>query len=354
MEPLTEPNVRRGDRPKGHLPPAVPGDSPAPDGAPAEAMAPRRIAIVGAGRMGLGIAESLAMAGLEVTVTDVTPDATQAARARLSERIDAHAQAGLITEDLAQRATTVRAADSIASAVDGADLVIEAVTEDTGVKEGVLQACEAGAPSGAVIASNTSSLDIDVLAGFVKRADRFLGMHWFNPPEWTPWVEVVLGAQTDPAVADTVVTLLRRAGKRPSVVANGVGFIANRLQMALFCEAARCVEEGLATPQAIDEVVRSSFGFRLPFFGPFQIADMAGLDVYEAVVEQHEQCFGERFRVPDSLRSLTREGRLGTSSGAGYYGYDPGASDRVLVERDRRYAALSELLQRNPPMEFGD
>ena len=99
-------------------------------------------------------------------------------------------------------------------------------------------------------------------------------------------------------------------GKQPSVVAGGVGFIANRLQMAMFCEAARCVEEGLASPRDIDEVVRSCFGFRLPFFGPFQIADMAGLDVYEAVVEQHEQGLGERFRVPDSLRRLVARGTL--------------------------------------------
>ena len=141
-------------------------------------------------------------------------------------------------------------------------------------------------------------------------------------------------------------------GKQPCVVAGGVGFIANRLQMAMFCEAARCVEEGLASPRDIDEVVRSCFGFRLPFFGPFQIADMAGLDVYEAVVEQHEQGLGERFRVPDTLRRLVREGRCGTAAGGGFYDYEPGASERLLVERDTLYASLSGLLEGRPPPSF--
>jgi 3-hydroxybutyryl-CoA dehydrogenase len=313
---------------------------------------PRRIAIVGAGRMGVGIAETLVLAGLEVVVTDVTPQLGQAALERLAARMHSHADAGLIDRDAAALAATVRAADGIPSAVESADLVIEAVTEDIEVKERVLRACEAAAPAGAIMASNTSSLSIDALARFVERPARFIGMHWFNPPEWTPGVEVVLGEHTDPAVAERVVGLLRAVGKRPSVVSGGVGFIANRLQMALFCEAARCVEEGLATPRAIDEVVRSSFGFRLPFFGPFQIADMAGLDIYEAVAEQHEQGLGERFRVPEALRALIRQGRCGTSAGAGFYDYEADAADRVLVERDRRYAALSELLARLPPVEF--
>jgi 3-hydroxybutyryl-CoA dehydrogenase len=177
-------------------------------------------------------------------------------------------------------------------------------------------------------------------------------MHWFNPPEWTPGVEVIPARTTDPAVVAAVVALLRSIGKRPSVVSSSVGFIANRLQMALFCEAARCVEEGLATPRDIDEVVRSCFGFRLPYFGPFQIADMAGLDVYEAVIEQHHQGFGDRFEVPESLRRLVSEGHYGTANGGGFYEYAPNSSDGILVERDRRYAALRELLKTEPPVEF--
>src|SRR3954452_13385814 len=177
-------------------------------------------------------------------------------------------------------------------------------------------------------------------------------MHWFNPPEWTPGVEVVLGPHTDRANVDRVVELLRMIGKQPSVVAGSVGFIANRLQMALFCEAARCVEDGLATPADIDEVVRSCFGFRLPFFGPFQIVDMAGLDVYAAVLEEHRRGLGERFAVPRMLRERLEAGHHGTASGRGFYDYSDGAAEALLAERDRRYAALSELLVELPPPTF--
>ncbi|MGO9960866.1 MAG: 3-hydroxyacyl-CoA dehydrogenase family protein [Solirubrobacteraceae bacterium] len=312
----------------------------------------RRATIVGAGRMGLGIAESFITESLDVTIVDVTPERCAAARDQLRERMRAHAAAGLIDNALAAAANDVATAPDIESAMEGADLVVEAVTEDLDVKRDVLTACDAAAPVDAIIASNTSSLDINALAGFVARSQRFLGMHWFNPPEWTPGVEVIPAENTDPAVVAQVVALLRSIGKRPSVVSGGVGFIANRLQMALFCEAARCVEEGLATPRDIDEVVRSCFGFRLPYFGPFQIADMAGLDVYKAVIEQHQQGLGDRFEVPDMLSRLVGEGRLGTASGSGFYDYAAGGADGILVERDRRYAALSELLRTTPPLDF--
>lgn len=320
---------------------------------PVSADSARLVAVVGAGRMGLGIAETFVLGGLQVIFGEATPRLAAASPGRLAERMRAHADAGLIDTHAVERVETVRFADDIAGAVRMADLVIECVTEDYEVKKGVLGACDAAARPDAVLASNTSSLDLEVLGGFVGRPARFLGMHWFNPPEWTPGVEVVPVSVTDAETVDRVVDLLREVGKRPAVVSAGVGFIANRLQMAMFCEAARCVEEGLASPRQIDEVVRSCFGFRLPFFGPFQIADMAGLDIYEAVLEQHERGFGERFQVPAAVRRLVREGRRGATAGHGFYDYGPGASDRLLIERDRRYAALGELVDREPPPCFG-
>lgn len=312
----------------------------------------RRATIVGAGRMGVGIAENFLLGGLTVRFTDADPEMTRAAQQRLVERMRGHAAAGLIDEEGAARAATAIAEESISAAVEGADLVIEAVTEDIEVKREVLGACDTSAPADAIIASNTSSLPINELSQFVNRPARFLGMHWFNPPEWTPGVEVIPAESTEPSVVERVFELLTAIGKRPSIVAPTTGFVANRLQMALFCEAARCVDEGLASPAEIDEVVRSCFGFRLPYFGPFQIADMAGLDVYQAVLRQHEQAFGERFKVPVKVEELVSEGRRGTASGGGFYDYGEAASDGLLVERDRRYAALSQLLAHHPPLDF--
>ena len=313
---------------------------------------PRSTAIIGAGTMGLGVAESFAVAGTPVRLTDVTPESTRKAYKRLMQRTRGHAEAGLLgAEAVDWAAAVVETADGISAAVRGADLVFEAVPEDLDLKHEILAACADAASPEAVIVSNTSSLPMDELAISVERPERFLGMHWFNPPEWTPGVEVIPAPATDPEVVELVVRFLQSIGKRPAVVGSGPGFVANRIQMALFREALACVEDGLASPQEVDEVVRSCFGFRLSFFGPFQIADMAGLDVYDSIFETLERGLGEGFRPPAAVRELVEQGRKGTKSGAGFYTYSAEERSRLLLERDRRYAALNELLERLPPLE---
>jgi 3-hydroxybutyryl-CoA dehydrogenase len=312
---------------------------------------PRTVAVIGAGTMGLGVAECLAAAGISVRITDATPEMTREAKERLVERARGHAEAGLLSAEAAGRAAAVETAGDAQAASDGAEFVFEAAPEDLALKHELLAACSSAAPPEAVIVSNTSSLPMDELAVAVERPERFLGMHWFNPPEWTPGVEVIPAAGTDTEVVGKVVRFLREIGKRPAVVGSGPGFVANRIQMALFLEALWCVEEGLASAQEVDEVVRSCFGFRLPFFGPFQIADMAGLDVYASVLRTLKDGLGERFETPGVLRDLVEEGRTGTKSGAGFLEYSDEERERLLLERDRRYAALNELLERLPPLE---
>jgi 3-hydroxybutyryl-CoA dehydrogenase len=302
--------------------------------------------------MGLGVAECFAAAGIGVVLTDATPDLTRRAKDRLVRRARGHAEAGLLSEEAAERVENVETADGVAAAVVEADLVFEAVPEDIGLKEEILGSCS-GAGRDAVIVSNTSSLPINDLSGFVDRPGRFCGMHWFNPPEWTPGVEVIPAAATEEEVVGRLVEFLRSIGKRPAVVGDGPGFVANRIQNALFLEAVRCVGDGLASPHEVDEVVRSCFGFRLPFFGPFQIADMAGLDVYESVLDVLRDSLGEHFEAPDSLRELVERGRTGTKSGAGFLSYSDEERERLLLERDRRYAALNELLKELPPVDVG-
>ncbi len=305
---------------------------------------PRVVAIIGGGTMGLGVAECLAAAGLSVRLVDATPEMSRQAYERLMERVRAHVAAGLLQPGVVERAAAVQAVGDITAAVENVDLVFEAVPEQLDLKRDILAAISAAAPPEAVIATNTSSLPVDELAASVVHPGRFLGMHWFNPPEWTPGIEIIRGAATDPDVVTRVLAFLRAIGKHPIVVGSGPGFVANRLQFALFREALACVEDGLASPEEVDEVVRSCFGFRLPFFGPFQIADMAGLDVYANVFETLEQGLGDRFRVPPALRALVEQGRLGVKSGAGFSSYTPEAREHLLLTRDRYYAALAALL----------
>ncbi len=295
--------------------------------------------------MGLGVAQCFALAGLDVTLVDETPEMTQAALKRLVERVQNHVAAGLLPDTAVEAARSVRAASDIAEAVASADLVFEAAPERVEIKRDVLAACDAHAPVDAIIASNTSSLPIDGLAEFVGRKERFLGLHWFNPPEWTPAVEVIPSAQTDAAVVERAREFLLAIGKKPAMVASGPGFVANRIQFALFREALACVEAGLATPQEVDEVVRSSFGFRLPFYGPFQIADMAGLDVYVNIMDVLAEGLGADWEAPAALRDIVAEGRFGAKTLAGFYDYSEDERANLLIERDERYAALSRLLE---------
>jgi 3-hydroxybutyryl-CoA dehydrogenase len=302
------------------------------------------VAVIGGGTMGGGIAGHLARAGLRVALVDVSPELAEQARERLLERTRGHVDAGLLPAEATEATARVTTPPDPAAAVADADLVIEAVPEDQALKEDVLSRCSAAAPATAIIASNTSSLPIAGLAGAVCQPARFLGVHWFNPPEWTPGIEVIAAAETSRETVDRVLEFLRAIGKRPAEVADRAGFVSNRLQMALLREALACVEEGLATRENVDEVVRSTFGFRLPFFGPFLIADMAGLDTYASVYETLEHGVGPEFAVPGAVRELVDAGKLGTKSGAGFGEYTDEERDALLLQRDRRYAALAKLL----------
>lgn len=305
---------------------------------------PRTAAVIGGGTMGQGIAIALRLAGMPVAVVDADPAASDRARAETVRRVEAQVEAGLRPDAARDEIAALRAAGTVADAVTAADLICEAIPEDRALKLAVLAEVERCAPPDAVIATNTSSYPIDELARALTRPHRFLGLHWFNPAEWVPGVEVVIGSATDPAVVTRCSEALSDAGKRPAVVASSPGFIANRLQMALFAEAVACVEEGLATPEAVDEVVRSTFGFRLPHYGPFQIADMAGLDVYAAVFETLRAGLGERFQPPRPLRDHVAHGRLGVKAGAGFSDYPDATTARLLGQRDERYAATAQLL----------
>jgi 3-hydroxybutyryl-CoA dehydrogenase len=295
--------------------------------------------------MGGGIAGHFARAGLQVALVDASPELGVQAREQLLERTRGHDDAGLLPREAVARTELLTTPPDLEAAVADADLIVEAVPEDAELKAEVLGRVSAAAPATAVIASNTSSLPIGGLAEAVGEPGRFLGVHWFNPPEWTPGIEVIAGPATEPATVERVVAFLRSVGKRPAEVADRAGFVSNRLQMALLREALAIVEEGQTTREHLDEVVRSTFGFRLPFFGPFEIADMAGLDTYLSVFETLERDVGPAFAPPAALREHVEAGRLGAKSGEGFAAYSDDERATLLLDRDRRYAALSRLLE---------
>lgn len=307
---------------------------------------PIRVAVVGAGYMGQGIAQVLATAGHPCMLADVTAERARAALEQLLATATRHEADELIHAGTAgMLSERIAAASSAATAVSDADLVIEAVFEDRDIKVQVLHDVVAATSPETIVATNTSSLSIGSLAATVGHPERFLGIHFFNPPQFVPGVEVIPGPRTHARVTEQVASLLRSAGKLPAVVGDTPGFVANRLQYALFQEAAAVVEEGVATAEAVDDVVRSTFGFRLPFYGPFAIADMAGLDIYRGAYRVLEAAYDDRFVAPRALLDLIEAGALGAKSGRGFVVSSSEQATAMGQQRDRSYAALSRLLR---------
>lgn len=313
---------------------------------------PTRVAVLGCGTMGRGIAFAFARAAIPCTVVDVDEAATRDGLARVLEDVRGATENGLISHP--EAAVIERHLDSswpIETAVAGRDLVVEAITEQFEAKRRAYERVERAVDERVVIVTNTSAIPITELAGFLEAPGRFLGTHWFNPAPWVPGLEVIPGPATDAEVVRRVVAAHRRLGKHPVVVPDRAGFVANRLQVALLAEAARLVQEEGIAAEDVDAIVRDSFGVRLAVYGPFAVADLGGLDVFAAIFATLEGELGERFRVPPALAELVQGGHLGAKSGRGFLPWPP---ERIAAESDRRDRALTALLAARGDATDGD
>jgi 3-hydroxybutyryl-CoA dehydrogenase len=307
------------------------------------------VAVVGAGYMGGGIAQVLAIAGFQVVITDADAETTRGHLERLRREARTFEEQGLFdpgSADLVE--ANIRAAASLPEAVAGADFIEEAVSENPAVKGPVLAAIEAAARPDAVIGSNTSTLPISGLAVNLQHAERFLGVHFSNPAPFIPGVELIAHTGTNEAAVVASEELVARTGKLSARVTDKAGFVLNRLQYVLLKEAATLVEEGVATAEDVDIVVRTTFGYRLPFFGPFAIADMAGLDIYAAGFNTLTEHYGERFAAPAVLTELVDSGHLGVKKDGGFV-IPAGDSAPLVAYRNRAYARLGQLLRELGP-----
>ncbi len=307
-------------------------------------MAINTIALVGAGYMGGGIAQVFAIAGHPVILADADAELTKRNLARLIAEAKDWEERGLFLPGQAALVEKhLSAAPSIEEAVADADYIQEAVPEKPEIKDAVLRRIEAAARPDAIIASNTSTLPIGGLAKSLNKADRFLGVHFSNPSPFIPGVEVILHAGTDESLVPEVEELVRSTGKLTARLSDSPGFVLNRLQYALLKEAISIVDDGVASAEDVDIITRTTFGFRLPFFGPFAIADMAGLDIYLDCFKTFEDNFGERFATPEGLKKLVAEGHLGTKSGGGFV-IPAGDTTDLVAYRNTAYARLHQLL----------
>ncbi|MFF1882848.1 3-hydroxyacyl-CoA dehydrogenase family protein [Pseudarthrobacter sp. NPDC058196] len=309
-------------------------------------MSTRNIAVVGSGYMGGGIAQVLALAGARVALADVSADIAQSNYERLLKESDEFVAAGLFpagaTEKLKEN---LWAAKDIEEAVAGAEYIEEAVPEVLEIKHATLGRISAAARPDAIIGSNTSTISIAKLAEVVDNPERFLGVHFSNPAPFIPGVEVIPHEGTSEATVQAAREIVAETGKETATVKDVTGFVLNRLQYALFHEAAQVVEEGIATAEDVDTLVRTTFGFRLPFFGPFAIADMAGLDVYAFCYKSLQTGFPERFATPQILQDKVDAGQLGTKTGSGFLDVPADRTAALVAYRNKAYVAMQKLME---------
>lgn len=302
----------------------------------------QKIAVIGAGLMGHGIALVLAKAGQYVAITDPH----EAARYTVAERIRQSMLAmGEDEKTIAKTLKMIEVFNTTAGAVRDASLVFEAAPEKLDLKKVIFAEIEEHASVDCILASNTSVIPITEIMADLKHKERAIGTHWWNPPHLVPLVEVIKTKWSDPKIAQTVHDLLQDAGKSPVIVEKDIpGFIGNRLQHALWREAVSLVENGVCDAEAVDTVVKQSFGRRLAVLGPLENADLVGtdltLDIHHNVLHDLES----RQAPSPYLEHLVEEGRLGMKSGTGFREWTEHESNELRARVARHLIRIDDIL----------
>ena len=283
--------------------------------------------------MGHGIAQTLALAGFPVNLTDVRSEVMESALENVKDNLTMLAEHGVVTRAQCRRALrNLRLVDGASEAVGDADFIIETISEDLELKKRLYRTIEGACGRGAILATNTSTIEISDLARALDSRGRFVGMHWWNPPYLMPLIEVVVGPETSPKTVESTVALTRQLGKVPLVCKNGV--LGPRLQGALMIEALRMLEEGAASAEDIDAVTRLTLGLRLPIMGPLQTIDRGGALTVLRAFEYLPERPGDRYAVPKLLRDNVERGWLGVHAGRGFYTYTEEQRRELLKRRD--------------------
>lgn len=277
----------------------------------------KRITVLGAGLMGTGIAQVISSAGFAVTLRDISEKILDQSNDKIGKQLNRLVEKGKVTSEEAARAMSrITFTEDLKTAVENGDLIIEAVPENLELKRTLFSDIDSLAKPAAIFASNTSELSIASLADATSRKDKIIGTHWFFPPQVMKLIEVVITPETSEETLETALTFCEKIGKETVVCKDAQGFITSRAISALIAECLRIHEDGIASLEDIDKAMR--LGFNHPI-GPFQLADMSGLDVVYHSLEGLSQVFGDRFRPTETMARLVKEGHLGQKTGKGFY-----------------------------------
>lgn len=282
-----------------------------------------KAAVIGAGIMGHGIAELLALAGYEVTLVDISDEVLKKALDNIQWSLGKFVERKRIQEEDAKNAMSrIETSLDVEDAASDADLVVEAVPENLDLKKSIFKRIDKAAPSHTILASNTSSLSITEMGKVTSRPDKVVGLHFFNPPALMVLVEVIKGDGTSEETVDATVDIVNRLGKTPVVVRKDVrGFIVNRVLGVVLNEAFWAVHRGEATMEEVDAAVKYKAGFPL---GAFELSDMIGLDVLDEVSTVLEEAYGDAAKACPIVKNLVQEGNLGQKTGKGFYDWKVG------------------------------
>ena len=307
----------------------------------------RAVAVIGAGVMGSGIAQTFAQAGYAVRLHARREGTLQAALSRIAENQAILVQAGLLDDAAAgESLTRIRPTTDLREAVRGCPFISESVPENLTAKREVFAALDRWAEQEAILTTDTSGLSISAIAAATTRPETVAGFHWMNPPHLMPPVEVIRGERTSDATMDLVCGLARRIGRIPIRVEKDVpGFLWNRLQLALVREALHVVEQGIAEPEAVDQALTVGLGLRWAAVGPLRLMDLGGLTTFHAIAGYLYRDLSAAQEPQPLLADKVAAGNTGLKAGRGFYEYQAGAGDAAVAARDARLLELLKLLR---------
>jgi 3-hydroxyacyl-CoA dehydrogenase len=300
-----------------------------------------RVAIIGTGTMGPGMGAVLERAGIKTTLYDVASEALERARGGAEmargvlERLEVPETPG----------GELSFESDLASALDGAEMVIEAVPEKLELKQQVFAEFEQHTDPSTILASNTSGIPITKIAAGLEHPERVIGMHWSNPPHLIPMIEVIPGELTSDAVLEATNAVVERTGYYPVVIRKEVpGFVENRILYAIMRECLALVDEGVIDAEGVDLNVKWGIGYKLAVIPPMALLDMAGLDIYESVAGYLNQDLSTEAGVSETITNLTNEGKLGIKTGGGMYEYDEEKLKTLPAQRAGQLIAVRKAL----------
>lgn len=307
----------------------------------------QQMAMIGAGTMGAGIGMCFAQAGYRVNLYSMTAERLDRALARIRNSQQLFIEEGMISAEEAQAARErIRTTTRLDEALDGVQYVVESVPEKLELKQNLFREMEDYCSEDTILTTNTSGLSITAIASACRRPERVGGMHWANPAEIVPLVEVIRGEQTSDHTVEVIYRITERLGKVPVRVRKDVpGFASNRLQYAVLREAFHLVEAGIVSPEDVDRTLKCGVGFRYPWLGPLETADLGGLDVFHSVAQYLFPALSTAQTPPEFLDRLIAEGKLGIKTGEGFYRYEEDRRDEILRKRDRYFIRQWKLIR---------